>query len=167
MTALDVLPLDYVKESILEVDFPDKDDFIESLIKTSIAWVEKYTGYRLYERTEQFNVYPASCDYGGRAVLPFFPITITEVKNKDGVVLEADKTYLTEQGPLKLTVLAPVKSTIQATVGFTDVEDIPHPLIDAACKLITYLYENHSAYAASIPTDIQILINQYRRDCTI
>ncbi|HVW99712.1 MAG TPA: head-tail connector protein [Candidatus Babeliaceae bacterium] len=166
MTALDVLPLDYVKESILGVDFPDKDDFIESLIKTSIAWVERYTGYRLYERTEQFNVYPASCDYGGRAVLPYFPITINSITDKNNATTTVFKTT---NGPLKLYVYTACSNKINATVGYAEdkIADIPQPLLDAACKLIVYLYENHSAYAATIPTDIQLLINQYRRDSTI
>lgn len=156
--ALTVLPLDYVKDEILSVDFPDKDTDITRCIKTAVAWVEQYTDYAMYERDITINATGCSTN------IVTYPIAVT------GVVDSADKPvtgYKTINKPLSITLFVPDQSVISATIGYPDVTDIPQPLISAAEKLVVYLFENKDAYASTLPVDIQLLINIWRRSATI
>lgn len=155
MTALDVISVEQAK-AYLRVDFDTDDDLITSLIQTSVAWVEQYTCYRLFERVELFIAY--NCKTG----LPYYPIEVTSVEY-DG----DEQDIVTKNRPLELVVECKKDSVITATVGYSDVADIPAPLLTACYKLITYLYENRDAYGATLPVDVQLLINQYRRSATI
>jgi uncharacterized phiE125 gp8 family phage protein len=164
MTELDVISLASAK-NWLSIDDNDSDADITRLIKTAIAWVETYTCYRLWQRQEVVTA------FGETTFLSQYPVAIDSVKNSLG----ADQTYYTRQYATKLKIttgytpnftLEPTynsQNTITLTVGYDDVTKIPNPLIDACYKLITYLFENRDAYQAALPSDVQILINQYRR----
>jgi|GEM_PF-3501288 len=156
MTALDVITLEEAKTALV-VDFPDQNDFITRLIQTAVARVEQYTCYALYAR--DIEIY-SNCYRDN--TLSTYPIEITGV-TKDGSATE----YTVGKGALKTYVCCAPYSTIAATIGYTDRTEIPAPLIDACYKIITYLYENRDAYAAQLPSDVQMLLNQYRRDATI
>lgn len=152
MTALDVITLEEAKQALV-VDFPDQNDFITRLIQTAVARVEQYTCYALYERDVEIT---SNCNRDNS--LSTFPIEITGVTN-DG----SETEYKVRKGALKTYVECRPYSTISATIGYSDRNEIPAPLIDACYKIITYLYQNRDAYASQLPNDIQLLLNQYRR----
>jgi hypothetical protein len=159
MTALDVISLTDAK-NWLNIDLSDtsQDVHITRLIKTAIAWVEKYTDYALYERDVVIPL--LSCNYG----IATYPISITGVVN--GAV---DQEYTTQQKSLEVKVLCSTwnGSSVNVTIGYADVTDIPQPLIDGAYKWITYLFQNKDIYEMVLPYDVQVLINQYRRSATL
>lgn len=157
MDALDVISVDQAKAWLGGVE--DDDAVIERVIKSAIHWVEKYTSYRLYERQIILHTYVFGQGF------PYFPISIDSVKNQSGV----DIAYTTTNGTSDIYVHAPKDSTIIATVGYAeaDIAEIPPPLIEAAYKMITYIYDNRDMYQVVAPTDVQIMLNQYRRSATI
>lgn len=184
MDALDIIPLDSAKNWLnIELAYTDEDATISRLIKAAIAWVETYTCWRTYQRIEvlynrQDNYYNTSDyfpDYGtgfyngpsgvrwtpkGMSIY-LYPFTVTSVKDKDDNAVE----YTAQNNPLKTLLYAAPNSIITLQTGFVagNIGQIPPPLIEAAYKWITYLYENRDTYQASQFTDGQILINQYRR----
>ena len=157
MNWLDVISLEEAKAELVMTGINDRDAEIERLIKTSIEWVEQYTSYRLYERTETFIAYCSVTE------LPYYPIEVDSIAYK-GV---AYANYTTLQLPLSLKVYTPSQSVITSTVGYANRLDIPEPLVSACYKIITYLFENKDAYSVGLPIDVQILLNQWRRSATI
>jgi hypothetical protein len=156
MTPLNVISLQQAKDYLV-IDYPDRDQEITRLIETAIAQVEQYTCYRLYEREETFFA------YGYCTNLPYCPIVIDSVKNSDGDTVN----YTETANPLAINLLCKPQSIITATVGYSDISDIPPPLIQAAYKLITYLADNKDMYTVQLPVDVQMLLNQWRRSATI
>jgi hypothetical protein len=186
MTATDIISLDSAKKWLnIELDYTDEDETITRLIDAAIDWVEKYTSWRTYQREEvvynrQDNCYvPADYfpDYGtgfyngpsgirwtpkGLSIY-LYPFTVDSVQDQSSP--PADVAYTLQRNSLKTLLYTLPNSAITLTTGFAlaDIGKIPPPLIEAAYKWITYLYENRDSYKAELPTDIQILINQYRR----
>lgn len=184
MTATDIISLDSAKKWLnIELDYTEEDETITRLIGAAIDWVEKYTCWRTFQREEivfnrQINPYvPINYfpDYGtgfytgssdirwtpkGLSIYlyPFTVISVTDLFSPP-----ADVTYTTQINALKTLLYTAPNSVITLQTGFADVTKIPLPLIEAAYKLLTYLYENRDSYQMAGPTDIQILINQYRR----
>lgn len=157
MDALNVITLDEAKAELVMTGIDDRNTEITRLIKTAVSLVEQYTCYRLYERIESFNA------IGCHNNLPYYPIVIDDVKNSDG----DDVTYTEKKATLAIVITCPVQSVINAIVGYDDVTDIPQPLVSAAYKIITYLFENKDAYSVDLPIDIQLMLNPYRRSATI
>lgn len=184
MDALDVISLASVK-SWLNVDEVDtsQDEAITRLIKSSVDWVEKYTAWRFYQREEvvynrqgpffnQANYFP-QVGYGewngtgrikhvpGGLSIYLYPFTITSVKDKDGNAAQ----YTTVINALKTLLYALPNSIITLQTGFAsaDIGKIPPPLIDACYKWITYFFENRDMYNVQTPTDLNMMLNQYRR----
>lgn len=149
MDALNVITVDQARDWLSATD----DEGLERLIKTAVEWVERYTSYRLYERTE--TIANSRCEQS----IALYPITVTSVTYQDLSAAKYEKYVL----PTKLKIKCPWNSVITLTVGYADAADIPGPLVDACYKLITYLYENRDMYQVGMPTDVQMLINQYRR----
>lgn len=184
MQATDIISLDSAKKWLnIELDYTEEDDTITRLIGAAIDWVEKYTCWRTFQREEivfnrQINPYvPINYfpDYGtgfytgssgirwtpkGLSIYlyPFTVISVTDLFSPP-----ADVTYTTQINALKTLLYAALNSVITLQTGFSDVSKIPPPLIEAAYKLLTYLYENRDSYQMAGPTDVQVLINQYRR----
>lgn len=153
MSPLDVIPLTTAK-TYLVVDFPDHDSVITTAIKTAVSWIERYTGYRLYQRDI---VLPSK--HNGLEVSDF-PVSVISVTD-DGEISE----YTKVNRALSIIIYTAYDDLdVNLSVGYTDVTKIPDELISACYKLLTYLYENRDANDLSIPTDIQGLINQLRRD---
>lgn len=148
MNALDVISLADAKV-FLVVDFPDKDSEITRHIKSAVSIVERYTCYNLYERPIDYTI--------GR-------FGSTEVYDYPVSFPAGTKT---ESRVLSVIIKGSANSVVSATTGYTDVTEIPENLIDACYKIITYLFENKDIYQASLPGDIQLMINQYRRSPTI
>lgn len=155
-TALDVISLQQAKDHLV-IDFNDYDQQIQGLIETAISLVEQYTDYRLYERVETF--YATTCSTN----IVTYPITVTDVVNEAGDVVTG---YKTRNLPLSITLYVPNQSVITADVGYATVGEIPHSLVSAAYKIITYLFENKDVYSVGLPVDVQLLLNQWRRSPT-
>lgn len=177
MDALNVISLDQAKNWLIVEDSADDAD-ITRLIKTAVAWVENYTCYRFYQReeilyTQQtcFNndYFPVSNQYQiprGIVVTPsglsvyVFPFSITSLidTNNEPVI-----NYRIGRQPLKSLIFAPANCKVVLQTGYATPTDAPAPLLEACYKLITYLYENRDMYENQLPTDVQMLLNQYRR----
>lgn len=159
MDELDVISLDDAKDHLV-VDLTDiyYDKQITGLIKTAIALVEQYTGYRLYERDETINML-SYCEN-----ITTYPITINNV-----IQNEIEQLYIVRFSSLSINVECQswCNSIINVTVGYSDPTLIPHPLISASYKMITYLFENKDAYSTTLPMDVQLMINQFRRSASI
>lgn len=145
MTALDVIPLEDAK-SALVIDYPDRDVEITRAIKSAVSIIEKYTNVFLYERDVEYSIVN-----GCSNEIYDYPITLN------------DSSLKTKHNVLSITVFGKVGDMFTASVGYSDVTDIPQNLIDACYKLITYLTENKDAYNVSMPLDVQLMVNQYRR----
>jgi len=147
--ALGVISLADAKE-YLRVDYPDQDGVITRNIKSAVALIEKYTGVMLYERERTYALSGCSLEIYDS------PITFTG-------------TLPTHIKKMAMSVIVYGKSgeTFTANVGYSDPNEIPQNLVDACYKMITYLYENRDAYSVTLPADVQMLVNQFRRSCTI
>lgn len=145
MNALDVISLDDAKLSLV-VDYPDKDAEITRHIKSAVALIEQYTDVYLYERPRTYALLGCSLEIYDS------PLTFT------GTV-----PTKTKQQALSVIVYGKSGDTYTANIGYSNVADIPQNLIDACYKIITYLFENKDAYSVSLPMDVQMLVNQFRR----
>jgi len=89
-----------------------------------------------------------------------YPVQVVSVVDKDGVGVN----FCTVDTPSGTVVKYGYGAhTITVNVGYDDVNKIPSPLIDAAYKIMTYLHENRDMYPVGLPTDVQFLLNKYRR----
>ena len=149
MSYLSVISVEQARNWLSAVD----DDGLDRLIKAAIDWVENYTSYRLYQRVE--TIPNSRCEQS----IAWYPIIISGVTYQDGSAAKYEKYVL----PTKLKIKCPWNSIISLQTGYTSPADIPGPLVEACYKLITYLSENRDMYQVGMPTDVQMLINQYRR----
>lgn len=158
MDELSVISLEQAKNHLVVLNDAFYDAQITGIIKTAVGMVEQYTDYRLYQRDVTIPMVNCNQD------IALFPISITGVINGSTA-----QTYSTYQRTLSISVECSNwrNSVINTTVGYDDVTKIPHPLIGACYKIITYLFENKDAYEATIPYDVQSMINQFRRSATI
>lgn len=125
--------------------FTADDTLIQGCIDSAEQWVSKYTNHVLGQSELVISKYTEIYDY---------PV----------VVDSATGDYNLETCSLK-TVVCPERGVdVTVTVGYSDLSDVPAPLVTGAKKFITYLYENRDIYPAELPFDVQILINQYRRN---
>lgn len=148
MTALDIISLEQAKE-FLVVDFDDRDAEITRHIKSAIGYVEKYTNYMLYERAITYTIQGCSLE------IYDYPLMVST---------QVDRVYV---NVLSTTYYGKSGTVLTATVGYTNVDLVPEQLIEAAYKILTYLFENKDIYTAGLPWDVQMLLNQYRRSATI
>jgi hypothetical protein len=158
MNQLDIISLQSAKDN-LAIDYTDYDARITNLIKAAVDWVETYTGWYLYQR--DLTIYSTSYN----TKISAYPVVLGEVKNSKGDVVIVTPQYY----GLYFTICCPPQSSIKLTVGFAqaDLDQIPGTMIEAANKLIVYMFENKDMYGTQLPTDIQILLNQFRRSATI
>lgn len=147
MTALDLISLEDAKD-FLVVDYPDRDVEISRHIKSAIGFIETYTNVIMYERQTVY-LMTSNC----RDIY-------------DAPIKFADPTIKTKQNILSVTVFGKQNDIIDAIIGYDDVTKVPGELIEAAYKMIQYLFENKDIYSASLPWDIQVLINKKRRSAT-
>lgn len=159
MTSLDVITLEQAKTYLVMDGIGGRDAEITMLIKSAVSLVEKYTDYRLYQRSEEFVTYSSITS------LTIYPVSITSVKNSDG----ANIPYRTTQSPLQLNLFCAKNASVVLQVGYAqaDIGNIPQNLITACYKIITYLFENKDAYEVGLPMDVQLLLNEFRRSATI
>jgi hypothetical protein len=167
MTSLDIISLEAAKRHLVILNDNFYDAQIEGIIGTAIAMIEQYTGHYFYPRAKSYPV-TSSVTY-----LTDYPIDLTGIIDNSGQPVSSFNVGIS-QGSLSTIVnywcyydCGNGNPTINATIGYASTSDIPQPLIGAAYKLITYLFENKDAYAATIPYDVQVMINQYRRSSSI
>jgi hypothetical protein len=158
MDALNVISLESAKDN-LAIEYDDYNDRITSLIKAAVTWVETYTGWYLYQRN--ITMYSTSW----QTLISAYPVEIGDIKNDKGELLDPQPTPY--YNTLACKICCPPQCAISLTVGFSDVTQIPATMIEAAQKLIVYLYENKDMYGIALPTDVQFLLNQHRRSATI
>lgn len=144
-----IITLEQAKAN-LQVDFDDDNAVIERCIKSAISWVEKYTGYILNE-----GVIKVYADKRGIADLILYPFEVIT----PNIIIHRKATSSILRGKSN--------EEIELKVGNWGNEEPPTDIVEACYKLITYFYENRDMYTVTLPTDIQMLLNQYRRSCTI
>lgn len=149
MDALDVISLADAKE-YLRVDYTDQDGVITRNIKSAISLIEQYTDVYLYERERTYALLGCSLEIYDS------PLVWTGISPEK-----------TKQQAMSVIVYGKSGDTFAANIGYSDKADIPQNLLDACYKLITYLFENRDSYSVSLPLDVQMLVNQYRRSATI
>lgn len=164
MAELDVISLEQAKNHLV-VDLTDTyyDAQITGLIKTAIGLVEQYTCHYLWQRPKTYPI------VGNKTCISDYPLQIIAVSDSEGNPVSSFNLQICN-GVLDTCVnyyQCGNGGQIGALVGYSDVTDVPHPLIAAAYKLITYLFENKDAYMATLPHDVQLLLNQWRRSPTV
>lgn len=132
-----------------EIDDLEKAD-LQQMISAAIGWVEKYTDYALNEKP--VTVYTRDCGTVRVVTYPFEVIT-QDVRSK--------------RGALSSVLSYKPNTAIELIVGNWGTEEVSSPLIEACYKLIVYYYENRDMYKQDAPTDVQMLINQWRRSATV
>lgn len=125
----------------LRIDFPDDDNILERKLRTAIAVIERYTSHSLHEHTEviRSNGYP----------IEVYKYPIVSVDGGD-----------VDEMSIKSVIKAPRGSDVTITYGVSEHAN----LWEAVIRVASYLYENIDINEVSLPADVQLLINQYRRD---
>ena len=127
----------------LRIDFNDDDDILDRKLKTAIQVVERYTGHSLRDRSITY------ISDGKRREFFEYPITV----NGGDVVEDGFSTF----------VYAKKGDSVTITFGVSEHEN----LWEAVIRIASYLYENIDINEVSLPADVQLLINQFRRDSFI
>lgn len=149
-TYLDVISLERAK-LYLKVDELQTvtDDEITSMINSSLSFIEKRTGHIFKTRNK---VYYKDCALVQQVKVYDYPI--------DNTVTLLDITYR----PL-YAIVPTVNDVVTLTIGYTDLEDIPSELIDAALQLIkVWFYESEKqSNTTLIPLSVMEAIDVNRR----
>lgn len=147
MAYIDVLPLERVKNYLrIDSGMTDDDAEITSMINAALRYVEKRTNHILYER-------PAT--YTG----------VCQVKVYDYPI----NSIVTDPAPFVLyrTMYAifPDVKTVDLTVGYGDVSNIPDELLQAALQMIkVFYYESEKQVNTTlIPESVKEMLDVYRR----
>ncbi len=185
MTPLDVLTLQQAKDYI-KIDFNDEDELITGLIYASVGLVEQATNYRLYQRNEIIIRTGRCYDYTAYQ----FPINNASVVNQDSAdTYDYQVKWFYE--PLRINLAwwngffywdswesfmtnytytihtRPVTFVLTLDVGYTDTTLIPTDLITAIKQIISFTYENRDMTKLDLPSNIQMLLANYRRFATL
>ncbi len=187
MTELDVVTLQQAKD-YLKVDFNDDDDLITSLIIGAIGMVERFTMYRLWQRSEAIQT---SKNQYEAYQYPITAIAISSIDQSSPPVSVSVVPFQYLIGSLKTTYcfgnlnqnyfdnlssaeypayggFVPFSYnlttyTLTFTVGYSDVSKIPNAIITAVKQLITFMYEQRDLSSDQMPNNIMLLLSAYRR----
>jgi len=157
-TALNVISLQEAKD-LLKVDFADDDAFITSLIHTAVALVEQRTNHYLYQRAITVDARHSHEVYA-------YPFEIVSVTDKDLTAL----TYTAHPYSLMTRICLSGyygHYLLRLNVGYAEKADIPAPLLTAVERLMTYLYMHRDIQKAEMPSDVQLMLQPYRRYASI
>ena len=125
----------------LRIDFPDDDNILERKLRTAIAVIERYTSHSLHDHTEVIR--------SNGCPIEVYKYPIVSVDGGD-----------VEEMSIKSVIKAPRGSDVTITYGVSEHAN----LWEAVIRVASYLYENIDINEVSLPADVQLLINQYRRD---
>lgn len=185
MTPLSVMPLETAK-SFLRVDFDDEDDLITSLINAAVGLVEKSTEYRLYQRTELIYTTGKYCYVAFQ--YPLNGATVTNHDSADTTTYTAKFKYETLRTIIgwangfwywdsweqfftnyyyTIHTSPHVTFELRLDVGYTDVTLIPTDLITAIKQIISYTYENRDMTKMEMPSNITMMLTNYKRFSTL
>ena len=149
-TYLDVISLAQAK-LYLKIDTlqTETDDEITSMINSSLSFIEKRTNHIFKTRNK---VYYKDCALVQQVKVYDYPI--------DNTATLLDITYR----PL-YAIVPTVDDYVTLTIGYTDLEDIPSELIDAALQLIkVWFYESEKqSNTTLIPLSVMEAIDVNRR----
>ena len=131
--------LEQLKED-LRVDFTDDDSILQRNLDAATAIVEKYTGLSMSDKTLTFT---------GKDK-PFRLFDVYPIESVDGgTFAECSGGYL----------ITPTDETVTVEVG-----SVNYPNLDkAVLRIASDLYENVEISEVSLPIDVQLLVNQYRK----
>lgn len=155
MTPLDLISLIEAKD-YLQVDFPDKDTLITSLIKSSIEQIEGATDRRLYERDE---VITTNKEVYTTVVYPINSV-VSIMEGTTELVLDTDYAEDDNTYARIFEFNSEDVRTITLTVGY-EAGECPESLKLACLNLIEYNYNNRGA--ADIPANVAQRISTFRR----
>jgi len=185
MGPLDVISLQDAKD-FLRVDFGDDDDLITGLISSAVALVEQQTQYRLYKRDEVIYTTGKYCYVAFQ--YPLNSATVINQDSSDTFAYTVKMKYETLRTILGwangfwywdswqqfftnyyYTIHASCDVTFILTldVGYTDVSLIPVDLITAIKQIISFTYENRDMTKVDLPSNILMLLTNYKRFATI
>jgi len=146
----DVISLERAK-LYLKVDASqtETDDEITSMINSSLSFIEKRTNHIFKTRDK---VYYKDCALVQQVKVYDYPIDNTETE------------FIIQYRPL-YAIVPTVNDMVTLTIGYTDVEDIPNELIDAALQLIkVWFYESETqSNTTLIPLSVMQAIDVNRR----
>jgi len=148
-TYLDVISLEraklYLKIDTLQTE---TDDEITSMINSSLSFIEKRTGHIFKTRNKTY--YSTACC--NSVIVYDYPIDNTTTD----YVIEYRQTN---------AIVPTVNGSVIVTLGYTDVDDIPNELIDAALQLLkVWFYESETQNNSTlIPKSVMEAIDVNRR----
>jgi len=144
---LDVISLEQAKLYLKVDDLQTvTDNEIVSMINSSLSFIEKRTGHILKNKTKTY--YP--CALTNSVIVYDYPIIDapigTQVRQNNSIV------------PI-------VNGSVSLELGYTDIEDVPNELIDAALQLLkVWFYESETQSNTSlIPLSVMQSIDVNRR----
>lgn len=148
-TYLDVISLEQAK-LYLKVDTlqTETDSEITNMINSSLSFIEKRTGHIFKTKDKVYY----SCALTNSVIVYDYPI--------DNTVTLLDIQYR------QLNAIVPtVNGSVTLTLGYTDIDDIPSELIDAALQLIkVWFYESETqSNTTLIPLSVMQTIDVNRR----
>lgn len=146
----DVISLEQAKLFLkVDEDQDVTDDEITQMINSSLSFIEKRTNHIFKTRDK---VYYKDCALVQQVKVYDYPI--------DNSVTELNIKYR----PL-YAIVPTVNDMVTLTIGYTDVEDIPSELIDAALQIIkVWFYEGEKQTNTSlIPLSVMQAIDVNRR----
>jgi len=162
MDALNVVSLAQAKLWLkIDPDYDDDDTIIESLIKSAVNQIEKFTLQILYYR-----VITARTSVHGEYKIYEYPLISVESvidADTDSVVFEETVTDWYTNVISSQTNRQTV--TFIAGYGWTydGGTEVPDDIITAIKEYVTYLYENRDNAKLAMPAIVQLLLAPYRR----
>lgn len=139
-----MVTLDDLKQELL-IDFSDFDVSLQRKLDVAIAIIERYTNIIVRERTGAF-------------VSDGCPIKFYEYPIQ---IISIDKPYKEYKGVDYICIDTEKGANISVKFGDTTTA-IPE-INEAIIRLAVYLYENKESSSVTLPVDIQLLVNQFRR----
>lgn len=154
MAYLDIISLADAKNYLrVDDDLTDDDAQITSMIKSSLAYVERYTNHILFAREKTYLF--QDCEVR----VYDYPINSVTSPTED---LETEEKTLYNL----YNVNSSSTTNLVLNVGYSDVDDVPDELIQIAYNLIKYYYyeaETDKANRGRLPQWLLDSMNQYKR----
>jgi len=149
LSHLDVISLDRAK-LYLKIDSlqTETDDEISSMIKSSLSFIEKRTGHIFLTKNKTYY----SCALTDSVIVYDYPI-------------DNSVSLLNIQYRQTNAIVPTTNGSVTLTLGYTDIDEVPNELIDAALQLIkVWFYESETqSNSTLIPLSVMQAIDVNRR----